>query len=74
MQTLPTLVSTANLNAILATIANLPGAEINRSDSAVTVHATRKTQERVKVLSAVLIIDNEWHVIAEAGMLIPNAN
>jgi hypothetical protein len=74
MQTLPTLITTANLDAILASIATLPSAEINRTNSAVTVYATRKkTQARVKVLSAVSI-GNEWHVIAEAGLLAPSTN
>jgi hypothetical protein len=74
MQTVPTLITTANLNSILATIATLPSAEISRTDSAVTVYATRKkTQERVKVLSAVSI-DNEWHVITEPGLLAPSTN
>jgi len=75
MQTVPKLITTANLDAILATIATLPSAEINRTDSAVTVYATRrKTQERVKVLSAVSINSAEWHVMTEAGLLAPSTN
>jgi len=64
MHSLPTALTTNNLDEILATIETLPTADITRHDDVITVHATRRaTGERVKVLSAVTENGAEWHVM-----------
>lgn len=70
MQSLPTALTTAQLDGILATIATLPSAQVTRHDSIVTVHATRKaTGEKVKVLSAASSNGAHWHVMAVPGLI-----
>ena len=74
MQTLPTLVTTANLDEILATFTANPisGVEVNRNDSSATVYVTRrKTGKREKILSAVTADGSQWHVMADEGLLTP---
>jgi hypothetical protein len=68
MQSLPTAVSTADLNTLLAALEQMPSAKVNRHADIVTVTATRKkTGETVKVLSAATVDGQNWHV-----MTIPN--
>lgn len=70
MQTLPTAVTTENLNQILTALEALPSAEVTRHDDVVTVHATtRTTGARVKVLSAVTRDGDHWHVMTTLGLL-----
>jgi uncharacterized protein (UPF0335 family) len=70
MQSLPTPVTTENLNQILATIEALPSAEITRHADVVTVHATKRaTGDRVKVLRAITSDGDYWHVMAVAGIV-----
>lgn len=70
MQSLPTPLSTAQLEGILATLATLPSAEVVRHADIITVYATRKaTGERVKVLSAATRNGSQWHVMAVPGLV-----
>lgn len=70
MQSLPTTVTTRNLNKIIDTLETLPTSLITRHDDVITVHATLKaTGERVKVLSAVTRDRKKWHVMTVPGLL-----
>jgi len=69
MKSLPTAVTTANLNAMLSAIAKLPSAVVNRHSDIVTVTATRKTGETVKVLSAATSDGKLWHVMTVPGLV-----
>ena len=70
MQSLPTALTTAQLDGILATLATLPSAQVKRHDSIVTVTATRKaTGQTVKVLSAASSDGQQWHVMAAPGLI-----
>jgi ribosome-binding factor A len=74
MKSLPTLISTTNLDQILATFTANPisGVEVNRGDSSATVYVTRrKTGKREKILSAVTADGSQWHVMADEGLLTP---
>lgn len=74
MKSLPTLISTTNLDQILASFtANpIPGVEVNRGEDTATVYVTRrKTGKREKILSAVTADGSQWHVMAVEGMLSP---
>jgi hypothetical protein len=71
MKALPTLLSTAQLDTLLATMAALPSAQVNRTDGAVTVTATKRTTgQTVTVLSAA-IKGEHWTVKAVPGLIIP---
>lgn len=70
MQSLPTALTTAQLDNILRALAALPSAKINRHDDIVTVTATRKaTGQVVKVLSAATANGQQWHVMAVPGLI-----
>jgi hypothetical protein len=70
MNSLPTPLTTRQLDGILATIATLPSADITRHELVVTVHATRKTDgQRVKVLSAITEDGELWAVMAVPGLI-----
>ena len=70
MQSLPTAVSTENLNNILASLEALPSAEVTRHSDVVTVHATKRaTGDRVQVLRAVTRDGKYWHVMTSIGLL-----
>ena len=70
MQSLPTALTTAQLNGILTTLAALPSAQVNRHADVITVTATRKaTGDRVKVLSAATANGHQWHVMAMPGLI-----
>jgi hypothetical protein len=70
MKSLPTLLSTDQLEGILATLAALPSAQVNRHADIVTVTATRKaTGETVKVLSAATRNGSQWHVMTVPGLV-----
>ena len=70
MQSLPTALTTAQLDGILSTIEKLPSAKVNRHADIVTVTATRKaTGETVKVLSAATSNGTHWHVMAVPGLV-----
>ena len=74
MKSLPTLISTTNLDQILATFTANPisGMEVNRHDGVATVYATRrKTGKREQILSAIKIDGKEWRVMAADGLLTP---
>jgi len=72
MKSLPTAVSTANLNAMLATIEKLPSAVVSRIGNTVTVHATKRaTGDVVKVLSAISADGKNWSVRAVPGLITP---
>lgn len=70
MQSLPTALTTEQLDAILGQLAALPSAQVKRHPSIVTVTATRKaTGETVKVLSAATADGQQWHVMARPGLI-----
>jgi len=70
MQSLPTALTTAQLDALLSTIEKLPSATVNRHPDIITVTATRKaTGETVKVLSAATSNGTQWHVMAVPGLV-----
>lgn len=70
MQSLPTALTTNQLDGILATLQALPTAQVNRHDSIVTVTATRKaTGQTVKVLSAATADGHSWHVMTVPGLI-----
>lgn len=70
MQSLPTPLTTAQLDSILGQLAVLPSAQVNRHPDIVTVTATRKaTGEKVKVLSAATSNGQQWHVMAAPGLI-----
>ena len=70
MQSLPTPVKTADLNALLDALALMPSAKVNRHEDIITVTATRKaTGETVKVLSAATRNGQQWHVMAVPGLI-----
>lgn len=69
MQSLPTLVNTKDLDAMLSALAALPSATVNRCTDIVTVTATKKaTGETVKVLSAATTNGQQWHVMTIPGL------
>jgi hypothetical protein len=70
MQSLPTPLSTAQLEGILASLTALPSATVNRHPDIITVTATRKaTGETVKVLSAATSNGTQWHVMTVPGLI-----
>ena len=70
MQSLPTPLTTAQLDGILSELAALPSATVNRHPDVITVTATRKkTGETVKVLSAVTRNGQCWHVMTVPGII-----
>jgi hypothetical protein len=74
MKSLPTPLNTAQLEGILATLAKMPSATVNRHPDIITVTATRKaTGETVKVLSAATRDGKQWHVMAVPGLISPIA-
>jgi hypothetical protein len=69
MQSLPTPLTTAQLENILTELAALPSATINRHSGVITVTATKKkTGETVKVLSATRE-NQQWHVMTVPGLI-----
>jgi hypothetical protein len=74
MKSLPTPLSTAQLEGILATLAKMPSAQVQRHADIITVTATRKTTgETVKVLSAATRDGKQWHVMTVPGLVSPVA-
>ena len=70
MKSLPTALTTAQLEGILETLAAMPSATVNRHPDIITVTATRKaTGETVKVLSAATSNGSQWHVMAVPGLV-----
>jgi hypothetical protein len=70
MQSLPTPVTTQDLNTLLSALEQMPSAKVNRHADIITVTATRKdTGETVKVLSAATRNGQQWHVMAVPGLI-----
>jgi hypothetical protein len=70
MKSLATALTTKQLDAILATLATMPSAIVNRHSDIITVTATRKaTGQMVKVLSAATGDGHRWHVMAAPGLV-----
>jgi superfamily I DNA/RNA helicase len=70
MQSLPTALTTAQLEGILSELARLPSAAVNRHPDIITVTATRKkTGDTVKVLSAATSNGQQWHVMTVPGLI-----
>ena len=64
MKSLPTPLTTAQLEGILSELAAMPSATVNRFADIVTVTATRKAdRQTVKVLSAATTNGQHWHVM-----------
>jgi len=75
MKSLPTPLTTAQLDNILSTLEALPSAKVNRHPNIITVTATRKnTGETVKVLSAATTNGQHWHVMTVPGLITAKAN
>ena len=75
LQSLPTAVTTADLNTLLSALEQMPSAKVNRHTDIVTVTATRKaTGETVKVLSAATTDGQHWHVMARPGLITAKAH
>jgi hypothetical protein len=74
MKSLPTPLTTAQLDNILSTLEALPSAKVNRHPDIITVTATRKaTGETVKVLSAATTNGQQWHVMTVPGLITATA-
>lgn len=74
MKSLPTLLTTAQLEGILSSLESLPSATVTRHADIITVTATRKaTGETVKVLSAATRDGSRWHVMTVPGLVSPVA-
>lgn len=70
MQSLPTALTTAQVNDLVAQLEALPSAKVNRHADIVTITATsKKTGETVKVLSAATANGQRWHVMAAPGLI-----
>ena len=70
MQSLPTAVTTKNLEEILSTLETLPSAKVIRHSDAIVAYATvKKTGKQVKVLSAVTMDGLNWHVMTVQGLI-----
>ena len=70
LQSLPTPVPTADLDALLAALEQMPSATVTRHNDVVTVTATKKaTGATVKVLSAVTRDGQLWHVMTVPGLI-----
>ena len=68
MQSLPTALTTAQLDALLSTFP--PAATIFRGETIITVKATHKTTGlTVKLLSAASRNGKQWHVMAKPGLI-----
>jgi hypothetical protein len=75
MQSLPTALTTAQLEGILSALAALPSATVNRHPDVITVTATRKAdRQTAKVLSAVTHNGQHWHVMTVPGLITAKAN
>ena len=70
MKSLPTLLTTSQLNDLLTGLEGLPTAKVKRYSSSITVTATKRdTGETVKVLSAISGNGKQWHVMAVDGLI-----
>jgi hypothetical protein len=70
MQTLPTALTTADLEELLSTLSPLPTVQITRYPTVITVRATRKaTGQQVKILSALTSNGSQWVVRAVPGLI-----
>lgn len=71
MKSLPTSVTTRNLEEIISTLETLPSAKVMRHSDAIVAYATvKKTGKQVKVLSAITMNGLNWHVMAVQGLII----
>jgi hypothetical protein len=70
MQSLPTPLTTAQLEGLLSKLATMPSAKVNRYMGAVTVTATRKADRQgVEVLHATTTDGQHWHVMTAPGLI-----
>jgi uncharacterized protein (UPF0335 family) len=70
MQSLPTAITTDQLDSLLSTIGRLPDTKVTRHADIVTVHFTFKaTGERVKLFSAATRNGTHWHAMAVPGLV-----
>jgi hypothetical protein len=70
MQSLPTALTTAQVNGLVSQLEAMPSATVNRHADIVTVTATSKTTgQTVKVLSAATANGQQWHVMAAPGLI-----
>jgi hypothetical protein len=74
MKSLPTPVSTQDLNTLLDALEKMPSATVNRHADIVTVTATKKaTGQTVTVLSAATTNGQQWHVMTVPGLITATA-
>jgi hypothetical protein len=74
MKSLPTPVSTQDLNTLLSALEQMPSATVNRHADIVTVTATKKaTGQTVTVLSAATTNGQQWHVMTVPGLITATA-
>ena len=70
MHSLPTAVTTRNLEEIISTLETLPSAEVIRHSDLIVAYATvKKTGKRVKILSAATADGLQWHVMTVQGLI-----
>jgi hypothetical protein len=70
MKSLPTALTTAQVNDLVAQLEALPSATVNRHPDIVTITATsKKTGDTVKVFSAATANGQSWHVMAAPGLI-----
>jgi hypothetical protein len=75
MQSLPTALTTKQLDAILATLEKLPSATINRTEYSVAVNARQKNNGTiVRVLDAITLNGENWDVYAVEGLISISTN
>ena len=70
MQSLPTALTTAQVNGLVSQLEAMPSAKVNRHADIVTITATsKKTGDTVKVFSAATANGQQWHVMAAPGLI-----
>lgn len=70
MESLPTPVTTDNLNKLVATLEVLPTVEVTRHADVIKATAIKRaTGKRERILSAVTRDNKYWHVMTVAGLV-----
>lgn len=70
MESLPTPVTTENLNSLLATLEGLATVEVTRHADVIKATAVKRaTGKRERILSAVTRDGKHWHVMTVPGLV-----
>jgi len=70
MQSLPTLLTTAQLDRLLSALAAMPSAQLDRHSKTAVITARRKSDgATVKVFSAITEDGDHWHAMAVPGLI-----